>query len=74
MLAPHLTRARSLIKSQSEAFFALPPQEKLAIAHLNTSEPQRGFSCVGAENTARLYRKGVLNISNVEDLRDCRVC
>ncbi|KAL9584103.1 MAG: hypothetical protein Q9203_004801 [Teloschistes exilis] len=56
----------------SEVFFALPPQEKLAIAHPNTSEPQRGFSCVGAENTARLYRKGVLNIANVEDLRDCR--
>ena len=58
---------------QNETFFALPQGEKLAIAHPGTSEPQRGFSRVGAENSARLYRKGVLNLSTSEDLRDCRV-
>ena len=48
-------------------------EHKVAIAHQGGSEPQRGFSRVGAENTAGLYRKGILKERITEDLRDSRV-
>lgn len=48
-------------------------EHKLAIAHPGGSEPQRGFSSVGAESSAGLYRKGILKAQLTEGLRDSRV-
>ena len=59
--------------SQNKSFFALEEQHKLAIAHPGGSEPQRGFSSVGAESSAGLYRKGILKAQLTEDLHDSRV-
>ena len=58
---------------QNRSFFALEEQHKLAIAHPGGSEPQRGFSSVGAESSAGLYRKGMLKAQLTEDLHDSRV-
>ena len=48
-------------------------EHKQAIAHPGGSEPQRGYSGVGAESSAGLYRKGILQTQLTEDLRDSRV-
>ncbi|KAI4160349.1 MAG: hypothetical protein LQ342_005845 [Letrouitia transgressa] len=47
-------------------------EAKVAIAHPGGSEPQRGWSAVGAENSATLYRRGLLKSRMVEDLKDAR--
>lgn len=54
---------------QNERFFALEPQWKLAISHPSGPSPQRGWSCVGAEKTSRLFSRGQASI----DLTDARV-
>ena len=46
---------------------------KARIAHLSGPDPQRGWSKAGEENSAKLYRKGVLNIQDTEELSDARV-
>ena len=61
------------MQQQNQSFFKLPTAEKLAIAHPGGSDPQRGFSCVGSENSSTLYRKGLLKTQVPEDLRDARV-
>ena len=48
-------------------------EDKAAIAHPGGSEPQRGWSAVGAENSSRLYRKGLLKSEIAEELKDARV-
>ncbi|KAL9127031.1 MAG: hypothetical protein Q9217_004020 [Psora testacea] len=53
-------------------FFKIPPQEKRSIAHPGGSEPQRGFSKIGAENSSTLYRKGLLGTQVTEELSDAR--
>lgn len=59
---------------QSKSFFQMRPEDKLLIAHPGGSEPQRGWSAVGAESSSSLYRKGLLKSKMIEDLRDARVC
>ncbi|KAL9031256.1 MAG: hypothetical protein Q9196_000694 [Gyalolechia fulgens] len=54
-------------------FFRIPAQEKRSIAHPGGSEPQRGFSKIGAENSSTLYRKGLLGAPATEELSDARV-
>lgn len=54
---------------QNEQFFSIGPHEKLAIAHPPGPSPQRGWSCVGAEKTSRLFSRGKASI----DLTDARV-
>ena len=54
-------------------FFEISPQEKMSIAHPGGSEPQRGFSKIGAENSSTLYRKGLLGTQMTEELSDARV-
>lgn len=58
---------------QSRKFFKIPLQEKRSIAHPGGSEPQRGFSKLGAENSSALYRKGLLGTQGAEELSDARV-
>ena len=58
---------------QSRKFFSIAPQEKRSIAHPGGSEPQRGFSKIGAENSSTLYRQGLLGTQVTEDLSDARV-
>ena len=57
---------------QNRSFFQLRTEDKLLIAHPGGSEPQRGWSAVGAESTSCLYRKGFLKSSMMEDLKDAR--
>ena len=45
----------------------------MAIANQPGPDPQRGYSKIGAENSATLYRKGLLETGIKEDLRDARV-
>ena len=59
---------------QNKSFFAIRDEHKLAITHPGGSEPQRGFSGIGAESSAGLYRKGILKAQLTKDLRDSRVC
>lgn len=59
--------------SQNKSFFAMQDEHKLAIAHPGGSEPQRGFSGIGAESSAGLYRKGILKAQLKGDLHDSRV-
>ena len=59
---------------QSKSFFQMRTADKLLIAHPGGSEPQRGWSAVGAESSSSLYRKGLLKSKMIEDLRDARVC
>ncbi|RAH69292.1 isopenicillin N synthase family dioxygenase [Aspergillus aculeatinus CBS 121060] len=49
-------------------FFALPSSEKVRLAHPAGPEPQRGWSCVGAERTSKLYRAG-LGETNIDEER-----
>ena len=58
---------------QNKSFFAMPDESKLAIAHPGGSEPQRGYSSIGAESSAGLYKKGVLKAQHTDNLRDSRV-
>lgn len=62
-----------LINLQNKSFFAMPDEDKLAIAHPGGSAPQRGFSSIGAESSAGLYRKGILKTPLTENLQDSRV-
>ncbi len=58
---------------QNKSFFAMREEHKQAIANPGGSDPQRGFSGLGAESSAGLYRKGILKAQLTEDLRDSRV-
>ena len=58
---------------QNKSFFAMQAEHKLAIAHPGGPEPQRGYSGIGAESSAGLYRRGILKAQLMEDLRDSRV-
>lgn len=46
---------------------------KQTVAHQGGPNPQRGWSRVGQENTASLYRKGLLKTEMKEKLSDARV-
>ena len=59
---------------QSKSFFQMRTEDKMSIAHPGGSEPQRGWSAVGAESSSSLYRKGLLKSKMTEDLKDARVC
>ncbi|RAK81169.1 isopenicillin N synthase family dioxygenase [Aspergillus fijiensis CBS 313.89] len=52
----------------NERFFQLEAEQKLAIANPAGPTPQRGWSCVGAEKTSRLFSRGASSI----DLTDAR--
>ncbi|CAO2656556.1 Nn.00g053590.m01.CDS01 [Neocucurbitaria sp. VM-36] len=53
------------------AYFKLPRATKEAMANVPGPFPQRGWSCVGAEQTARV-RKENLKDSNGEDMEDSK--
>ncbi|KAL8993173.1 MAG: hypothetical protein Q9169_006545 [Polycauliona sp. 2 TL-2023] len=53
-------------------FFQLGYHDKAAIAHPGGSDPQRGWSAVGQENAAALYRTGFLNMDMARTLKDSR--
>ncbi|KAL9103486.1 MAG: hypothetical protein Q9163_001482 [Psora crenata] len=57
---------------QNKAFFKLSGKDKAAIAHPGGSQPQRGWSAVGAENSSKLYQKGLLKSQIAEELKDAR--
>ena len=59
---------------QTQKFFTLSTSEKTRLAHPPGPEPQRGWSCVGAERTSKLYRSGLGEKNVDEDLFDARVC
>lgn len=61
-------------QNKTRKFFQLPLSEKQKIAHPPGPDPQRGWSCVGAERTAKLYGSRVAGASVNEDLYDARVC
>ena len=68
------THLRDPLKNvQNRRFFRIDQEEKLSIAHVNGSEPQRGYSKVGAENSSSLYKKGLLGTQITQELRDARV-
>ncbi|KAJ6103991.1 gibberellin 20-oxidase [Penicillium sp. IBT 18751x] len=52
----------------NERFFEIEPEQKLAVANPPGPSPQRGWSCVGAEKTSRLFSRGQASI----DLTDAR--
>jgi isopenicillin N synthase-like dioxygenase len=61
------------IHGQSRAFFDSPIEEKIAIENVAGPNPQRGWSPIGAENTAKLYSKGFLSENVAAGLKDARV-
>ncbi|KAL9125937.1 MAG: hypothetical protein Q9217_004932 [Psora testacea] len=62
----------SKIFEWNKAFFKLKGGDKAVIAHPGGSEPQRGWSAVGAENSSKLYRKGLLKSHITDELKDAR--
>ncbi|KAI4086737.1 MAG: hypothetical protein LQ344_007306 [Seirophora lacunosa] len=62
----------SKLVALNKSFFQLPAEEKQRIAYPGGSKPQRGFSCLGSENSSNLYRKGLLNAVTSQHLRDAR--
>ncbi|KAL8649434.1 MAG: hypothetical protein Q9226_005579 [Calogaya cf. arnoldii] len=56
----------------NKKFFRLDIDEKAAIAHPGGSDPQRGWSAVGKENAASLYRTGFLKTKMANTLKDSR--
>ncbi|KAJ5837024.1 gibberellin 20-oxidase [Penicillium robsamsonii] len=52
----------------NERFFAIEPEQKLAVVNPPGPSPQRGWSCVGAEKTSRLFSRGQASL----DLTDAR--
>ncbi|KAG0645553.1 oxidase [Hyphodiscus hymeniophilus] len=55
----------------ADQFFALPAEQKLEIGNVADGSPQRGYSAIGKEKTASLYRKKMgLKVS--PDLTDAR--
>lgn len=61
-----------LTSTQNKEFFKLPIESKLDIAHKPGPNPQRGWSCVGSENSAKLYGRAFKKES-AEHLKDARV-
>nr|L0E2Q1.1 RecName: Full=2-oxoglutarate-dependent dioxygenase phqC; AltName: Full=Paraherquamide biosynthesis cluster protein C [Penicillium fellutanum]AGA37270.1 2OG-Fe(II)-oxygenase [Penicillium fellutanum] len=53
---------------QNERFFAIDPEQKLAVVNPPGPSPQRGWSCVGAEKASRLFSRGQTSL----DLTDAR--
>ncbi|KAI0815550.1 putative gibberellin 20-oxidase [Xylaria sp. FL0064] len=56
----------------SRLFFAIPIEERIVIQNVAGPNPQRGWSSVGAENSAKLYEKGFLRNTVAADLKDAR--
>ncbi|KAI4233186.1 MAG: hypothetical protein LQ349_004567 [Xanthoria aureola] len=56
----------------NKRFFKLGIGDKAAIAHPGGSDPQRGWSAVGKENAASLYRTGFLKAKTANTLKDSR--
>ncbi|KAI0517552.1 putative gibberellin 20-oxidase [Xylaria bambusicola] len=56
----------------SRSFFGTPIEERIAIQNVAGPNPQRGWSSLGAENTAKLYEKGFLSKKVAADLKDAR--
>ncbi|KAL8889960.1 MAG: hypothetical protein Q9215_002829 [Flavoplaca cf. flavocitrina] len=57
----------------NKEFFQLGYEDKAVIAHPGGSDPQRGWSAVGKENAASLYRTGFLKAKMASALKDSRV-
>jgi hypothetical protein len=58
---------------QIRNFFKLKNEEKESLANIPGPTPQRGWSRVGAENSSKLYRKGLLKVESDIEQRDARV-
>ncbi|KAI4270108.1 MAG: hypothetical protein LQ337_006893 [Flavoplaca oasis] len=56
----------------NKKFFQLGYEDKAVIAHPGGSDPQRGWSAVGKENAASLYRTGFLKARMASALKDSR--
>ncbi|KAL8897653.1 MAG: hypothetical protein Q9207_007103 [Kuettlingeria erythrocarpa] len=56
----------------NKRFFQLKLNDKADIAHPGGSDPQRGWSAVGKENAASLYRTGFLGAKMANTLKDSR--
>ncbi|KAI4279899.1 MAG: hypothetical protein L6R38_004885 [Xanthoria sp. 2 TBL-2021] len=56
----------------NKRFFQLSLDDKAAIVHPGGSDPQRGWSAVGKENAASLYRTGFLKAKMANPLKDSR--
>lgn len=69
-----LLTPKTLISKQTRAIFDIPLEEKLKIMNLPGPRPQRGWSCVGAERTGRLYLSGLGETDLENILLDVRVC
>ncbi|KAL9020094.1 MAG: hypothetical protein Q9180_008657, partial [Flavoplaca navasiana] len=57
----------------NKIFFQLDYEDKAVIAHPGGSDPQRGWSAVGKENAASLYRTGFLKARMASALKDSRM-
>lgn len=53
------TESQETNVKKNKQFFQLPSQAKVDIAHPGGPTPQRGWSHLGAENSAKLHRSGV---------------
>ncbi|KAG9241338.1 hypothetical protein BJ878DRAFT_466590 [Calycina marina] len=62
----------SKLWEMNNSFFKLPTKEKQKIANIPGPNPQRGWSHIGAENSATLYQKGLLKSEVKGDLKDAR--
>lgn len=57
---------------QSHQFFSLPADVKKEIACARGPHPQRGWSCVGSEQTSKLRRENIAGRDDVDKLTDER--
>jgi isopenicillin N synthase-like dioxygenase len=56
--------------TRSTNFFQLSPARKIAMAHPRGPKPQRGWSRVGDERTAKLFRHGASGCDEMIDARE----
>ncbi|PQE29714.1 gibberellin 2-oxidase protein [Rutstroemia sp. NJR-2017a WRK4] len=67
------TLVQALLRSpKTKDLFDLDITAKKKIENLKGPHPQRGWSCKGAEVTAKLYKKNLHNNSNGDELKDER--
>ena len=60
------------VTAQSNKFFALPLDVRKEIVCVRGPHPQRGWSCVGSEQTSKLRKENIAN-RNPDELTDERV-
>ncbi|KAI1186304.1 oxidoreductase [Nemania serpens] len=61
----------SALLDWSNKFFSLPAQTKEEIVCIRGPHPQRGWSCVGSEQTSKLRKENTVN-RNADELTDAR--